>query len=50
MFFFSIFKVEKCRLVIMDNGWKFHCRVTKIKPYRVVEILNVSCMLKAEFL
>ena len=43
-------KKERWRLVLMNNRWKFHCRVADNKACRAVQILYVNYKLKAEFL
>ena len=48
--FFTIFKFEQWRLVVMNNLWKFQCPVADNKAYRTVRTSYVNCIHKAEFL
>ena len=46
----SVRTIEQWRLVVMNNLWKFHCRVADNKTYRTVRTSYVNCMHKTEFL
>ena len=45
-----ISKLEQWRLVVMNNLWKFHCRVADNMTYRTVRTSYVNCMHKTGFL